>query len=157
MATTSNAKKKSESGHFREKSYLTIAIFLYIWPVKKITAISLVLLLSLQCFYKLGVITYFQLNRDYIAEVLCINKEEPIAMCYGKCFLDKNLALADTSADDATAPVGKQQIEFPIFLISANAYNFSPESISLALTCPYIKGASTKHSAVPFHPPTSLV
>lgn len=36
----------------------------------------------------------FELRRDYIAEVLCINRDEPITVCGGKCYLDLRLEQA---------------------------------------------------------------
>jgi hypothetical protein len=33
----------------------------------------------------------FELRREYIQEVLCINREKPDASCEGKCFLMKKL------------------------------------------------------------------
>jgi hypothetical protein len=110
--------------------------------------------MSLQCFYQLGVITYFHLNREYIAEVLCINKEKPITLCHGQCFLDRNLDLADElPSDEGTVPTGKQSIDFPVFLISENSYQFSHVLRSLDLNTSYFPASSTEHSSFPFHPP----
>jgi hypothetical protein len=125
--------------------------------VKKCIAIGLILIMSAQCFYKLGVITYFQLNRDYIAEVVCVNKEKPITMCYGQCFLDKSLDLADDhTTDDGTAPSGKQRIDFPVFLVIENAYTFASEANFEIAGSSYLAPLSTKHCAAPFHPPSVL-
>jgi hypothetical protein len=124
--------------------------------VKKITSIGLVLLLCLQCFYNLGVLTYFQLNRDYIAEVLCVNKEKPITMCYGQCFLEKNLDLPVDAGDADALPVSKQLIDFPIFLVSENEYVFEAESPLNFANCLYLDGYSSKHLSPPFHPPSLL-
>ncbi|MEL6558778.1 MAG: hypothetical protein AAFQ94_11380 [Bacteroidota bacterium] len=33
----------------------------------------------------------FEIRKDYIAKVLCINKEKPITQCGGKCFLKRQL------------------------------------------------------------------
>ena len=74
--------------------------------------------MSAQCVFKLSIITYFQANRDYIAEVLCINKEKKITTCYGQCFLDRHLAIADEENDDQAAPASKVQVETSIFLMS---------------------------------------
>ena len=110
--------------------------------------------MSVQCLYKLGVITYFQLHREYIAEVLCINKEEPIAMCYGQCFLQKNLVIGDNhSKEQSTAPSGNERIDFPVFLIAENNYSFYPVANLEAINCPYVPGSSLEHSRPPFHPP----
>jgi hypothetical protein len=124
--------------------------------VKKITSIALVLILSAQCFYQLGVITYFHLNNDYIAEVLCINKEKPITMCHGKCFLNKNLDVADDAGTDkGTLPAGKK-IDFPTFLVSEvdcslNTLDQQDPGYSF-----YRSGISSEHSPGPFHPPAFL-
>jgi hypothetical protein len=125
--------------------------------VKKITSIALILLMSVQCFYKLGVITYFHLNREYIADVFCVNKEKPITMCYGQCFLQKNLDLADrSSSDDGALPLGKQVVDFPVFLISENNY-FSTRALTFAPgNSHYFISSSSEHSSLPFHPPAQL-
>lgn len=82
--------------------------------------------MSLQCFYKLGVIAYFNLNQEYIAEALCTNKEEPLQTCHGQCFLKTNLNLADeSSSQGADMPPTKQQIEFPVFVVSELAFKFN--------------------------------
>lgn len=109
--------------------------------------------MSAQSFYKLGVITYFQLNREFIAEVLCINKEKPITMCEGQCFLKKNLQQAD-DVTQAPAPSGKEKVDFPTFLVSESCYTFSHHSGSAPMNTLYIDTASTEHVVAPFHPPT---
>lgn len=110
--------------------------------------------MSLQCFYQLGVLTYFQINRDYIAEVLCINKEKPITMCNGQCFLDRTLDLAaDTDADDGTPPVAKQVVDFPVFLVSDNDCPLFHQTILEPGNFRYTPGTSSAYSAAPFHPP----
>jgi hypothetical protein len=125
--------------------------------VKKVIAIGLIFVMFAQCFYKLGMITYFQLNREYVAEVLCINKEKPITMCYGKCFLENNLKLVDERAtDDVPVPPAKTQIDFPAFLIVENNYSFGSSLNFEIAESGYLSGTSSKHSDIPFHPPTLL-
>ena len=36
----------------------------------------------------------FEIRRDYIAEVLCVKKDEPITVCGGQCFLNNQLEQA---------------------------------------------------------------
>jgi hypothetical protein len=81
-------------------------------------AILFIFLLSAQCIFKLGIITFFEANRDYIADVFCINKEKEITTCYGKCFLDRNLTIADEGTDDSTPSPRKSQIESSIFTLT---------------------------------------
>lgn len=124
--------------------------------MKKITSIALVLILSAQCFYQLGVITYFHLNKDYIAEVLCINKEKPITMCHGQCFLNKNLDITDDAgADKGTLPAGKK-IDFPTFLISEIGYSLNALEQQGFGYAVYLSSISSEYSSRPFHPPTFL-
>jgi len=40
---------------------------------------------------KTGIVGIFILNQDYIAKVLCINKDKPELDCKGKCHLKKQL------------------------------------------------------------------
>jgi len=113
--------------------------------------------MSLQCFYKLGVITYFNLNREYIAEVLCINKEEPMAECHGQCFLKKNLNMNEESAADGQeVPPTRQPVEFPLFLVSEPRYQFDATSRIADPNFHYSQKESVGHPDVPFRPPTFL-
>jgi hypothetical protein len=93
------------------------------------------------------------LNRQYIADVLCINKEEPITMCYGQCFLEKNLGLQDDDTPKSTSPGGKVKVEIPIFLITENSYSFNlPPRLTRNGTGYYFKYPPADLDA-PFHPP----
>ena len=122
--------------------------------MKRIISIGLIVLMSVQCFYKLGVITYFQLNRTYITQVLCVNKEKPMTMCYGQCFLKKNLNLAeDISRQHSTTSAGKEKIELPAFLVSETAYSFQIVPYLSISNSVYYFSSSSDHSRVPFHPP----
>jgi hypothetical protein len=67
--------------------------------VKQFLAIFFLSALCLPTLYKAGLFTFYQLNRDYIADNYCVNKDRPITMCYGKCFLEKGLSIADHIPD----------------------------------------------------------
>jgi hypothetical protein len=121
--------------------------------VKKVLAIALIFLLSAQCVFKLTIITFFEVNRDYIAEVLCVNKETPITMCYGQCFLDRNLSLADDETSKDTSSTSKLRIETTVFIehstkieLTANAPKAGRISIPQSLY-----NFSALHAF--FHPP----
>jgi len=36
----------------------------------------------------------FELRQDYIAKVLCVERNKPMTVCYGRCYLNKNLGKA---------------------------------------------------------------
>lgn len=59
--------------------------------VKKLFSVILVILLGLQSFYSLAIHGFYYVNKDYIAAVLCENKDKPQVQCKGKCFLKKRL------------------------------------------------------------------
>jgi hypothetical protein len=112
----------------------------------------------MQCFYKLGVLTYFQLNRDYIAEFLCINKEKPITTCYGQCFLKKNLNLTDNpTSDEGAVPKGSQTVEFPVFLIAETDYVFSRTLLTNPSNSKYLLGSGAQHEFRQFRPPSLIL
>ncbi len=45
---------------------------------------------------------WFHANQEQIAEQYCINKEEPLLMCQGKCYLQK--VIETEVGEDAPAP-----------------------------------------------------
>lgn len=49
----------------------------------------------------------FEVRRDYIAEVLCINRDEPITVCGGTCYLDKKLGMAEEQKEQAQLDMPK--------------------------------------------------
>lgn len=125
--------------------------------MKRIASISLILLMSFQCFYKLGLISYFELNRDYIAEMLCINREKPITTCYGKCFLEKEFDLAnDEHSNNGTLPAGKQRGDLPIFLITETYHSVQEIQPTAQNNSRYLLNTSSAHYTAPFHPPALL-
>lgn len=57
---------------------------------------------------KFGVLTHFVINQDFIAKVLCINKEKPIKACNGKCYLSKQLEETDPK-EEKRLPFNKKE------------------------------------------------
>jgi hypothetical protein len=111
--------------------------------------------MSLQCFYQLGVIAYYNINREYIAEALCINKKKSMEVCHGQCFLKKNLNLtAESTSDSKDAPSTRQQVEFPLFLVSELNYQFDVASKIMDRNFQYSQEESVGHSRTPFRPPS---
>ena len=53
--------------------------------------IILVLVMLLQSSIRSVYVAYYQINQDYIASVLCINKAKPASSCNGKCYLSKKM------------------------------------------------------------------
>ncbi|WP_338395401.1 hypothetical protein [Fulvitalea axinellae] len=60
--------------------------------MKQISTISLILSLLVFTLSKQGaVLLTFNIFQQYIADNLCENRDRPMTMCYGNCFLEKEL------------------------------------------------------------------
>ena len=79
--------------------------------------IFLILLVTLQTFSKWCLILEYQVNRDFIARNLCINRvnRERVSCCQGKCYLDKKMA-RDESSQQAPGKGGQKE-ETPLQLL----------------------------------------
>ena len=84
--------------------------------INRIISSTLILALSLQCLVKLGLITYYKLNIEYIVQELCENRARPELNCEGKCYLEKQLSDADQAEEQSKERI--QKTELPVFLPS---------------------------------------
>ena len=60
-------------------------------PMKKTAIAFLVIIILIQCSMRMATVAYYQLNKKYIASVLCENKENKSMHCDGKCYLTKKI------------------------------------------------------------------
>ncbi len=60
---------------------------------------------------KLWILVDFKINQDFIAAVLCINKDKPKLNCHGKCHLSKQLKQAEKNAQKHNPPTLKEKHE----------------------------------------------
>ena len=114
--------------------------------------LSFILLLALaaQCFGQLGVLAAYRVNRDYIARVLCVNRDHPAMHCNGHCYLARQLK--DGPGPDKPA-VPAPTTELALFCSTAQQFLLPPPGrLSLAFHGP---GAAPRirPSAPVFHPP----
>lgn len=88
----------------------------------------LLLVLVSQNLLRLGVLAWYEYNRDFIAAAFCINRDRPDLHCDGKCYLQKQLQKLDCCAGEAPAsaadsPVKKQvKAESPVFLVPGSPF-----------------------------------
>ena len=71
----------------------TVAYFCIV--TRSLIAILLFVSLSYQSFVKLGVVIWYQCNKEYISTTLCENRDKPAMKCCGKCVLRQQLRKAD--------------------------------------------------------------
>lgn len=110
--------------------------------------------LGFQFLMKLGIMTYFQLNRIYITEMFCENKDQPQLNCDGQCFLAKKLQAAEEKASDKESTrTANQQVEIPLFIISTPAFVSFIDEQSLVELPTLVDHYSFLTSSTLFHPP----
>lgn len=90
-----------------------------------VAIISLILLLSYPLLLKIGIIGYWQFNRDYIARTLCDFKDIKDSPCQGKCYLMKKIKGTEApSKDDINFPLSILKITDKEGLIPVKPVNF---------------------------------
>lgn len=95
----------------------------------------------------------FNLRRDYIAEVLCIEREQPITVCGGKCYLDFKLEEAGGLEQEAPAP--NRQLEISFFRQENLKMSFHSVTFNGKKTYPLFGETSAYNAFIGdvFHPP----
>ena len=65
---------------------------------------------------KLSILIDFKINQDFISNVRCINRETPITLCKGKCYLSAQLKKVEEQKDRQTLSTSSQKTEIPCYL-----------------------------------------
>jgi hypothetical protein len=87
---------------------------------------SLVLAIWLPTFSQWGTIAYFQMNKEYIARVLCENRDNPQLHCDGKCYLAKRLKAQQDKQDKETTERVRQTSPIQLYCESHFLFDFAP-------------------------------
>jgi hypothetical protein len=121
--------------------------------IKYPVTILLILLIGLQTFSKWCVILEYQVNKDFIAKNLCINRAKPASCCAGKCYLNKKLA-TDESQQQAPGKSGqREETTLQIFLQKDLVPQPFLTEISSIHSTRYIAPATQAHLFSQFQPP----
>jgi len=104
--------------------------------LRKSVCLLLLLLIIMQSFNKLGIILAFNINQDYIAASLCVNKDKPQLHCNGRCFLAKKLRQAEQNEEKQRAENQEKanvlffcklnRLELTGSIVNSNLQNFNP-------------------------------
>lgn len=69
---------------------------------------------------------FFKINQSDIIERACINKDKPMIMCYGKCFLEKKIEQAnDTENSTPLSQKVNKPSQITLFLTDLPTINFT--------------------------------
>jgi len=122
--------------------------------MSRFTALLLAGIICCQAFYNVGVLSYWAVNRTYIAANLCENVKRPEMHCNGKCYLKKKLAADAGATNGLQLPTLKRGLD----LAECPARIISPDLIPVRLETPsdLPSGDSYCTTGFPyavFHPP----
>ncbi|WP_222538417.1 hypothetical protein [Pedobacter polysacchareus] len=123
--------------------------------LKRFTAIILLMTLLLAQFSRVFVYAGFELNQQYIATVLCENKDKPAMHCNGKCYLAKKLKQAEEKEKKQERDAQKKNAQ-DVFFVKAIDLPVLP----LCLKTPEFPGEFSfdlpeSNNEIP-HPPPSI-
>ncbi len=124
--------------------------------MKRIPLCILILLVAVQSFSKWLILLDYRMHQDYVAQVLCENREKPQLLCKGQCQLRKKLAAenADASAHESTPK--KVQFAEVLFVTATDLVQAAPVVTTdrLHVNRYQLRKYDTPPTAV-FHPPLS--
>jgi len=95
----------------------------------------------------------YELRKDYISEVLCINRDIPESNCQGKCYLKKQLAQADGTTDTQNS-VNQERLILSFFKENQATYaldSFIPSRLTHQINS--IQGIPQNFIQDIYHPP----
>lgn len=117
--------------------------------------ILLIITVAIQTFSKWMVIAAFEINKDYIAKNLCINRAKPSNCCKGKCFLKKKLD-GDEDSPQSSGKILHLDSQLQLFLHKIVPIALAPPLLKLHYNSFYLAGKSQEFSPSFFEPPQEL-
>ena len=79
--------------------------------LKKLFSIFLAIVILSQVFVNVGIGVYYHLNKAYITQKLCENKNNPDIHCNGHCYLTKQLKKAEEGEQKQAQKILKEKEE----------------------------------------------
>ena len=106
--------------------------------MKKAISIVLVFLLIFSNLSRIWILIDYTVNQDFIAKVLCINKNKPELQCNGKCHLANQIKQQEEKENQGTASESKTKTEI-IFIqnLSVEVPNSTIVSVTSNTLNPY--------------------
>lgn len=126
--------------------------------MRRVVVILLLGCLTFHSLMKVGIAAWYEINKEYVSTVLCINKNKPELKCNGKCYLTKQLKKADTPQSDTekNLPGNSKKSEHVEYLLSGNL-KYSIMNIAVLSSSHYTHYVSpVGYSPINeiFHPPS---
>ena len=128
--------------------------------VKQLLAIALLVSISYQFVAKMGVIAWYEINKEYVAAELCENKDKPQLQCNGKCYLKKQIdKVEDNGGEDSKNLSSKnKKTELAEYVLTMpELCNFYVAKEAATFYDKYTSPRGAQYITSIFHPPQSLV
>ena len=121
--------------------------------LKKILVFFLTVSILSQALVNVSIVAYYHINKQYITEKLCINKNKPSVGCNGHCYLSKQLKKAEEGERKQLNILKEKDEILPLQHTTIVAFNSNAlEVVSLPL--PYIHKVNTHAAISLLKPPT---
>lgn len=121
--------------------------------MKRVFLISLLALILLHSFGKVFIVLDYQLQKEYIIEFLCINRDKPELQCEGKCHLKKELKKSEQSDKQENEKARKQQLPVTLYCQALFRLPAHDASHTVSPATPYRIGHPLNTAFAVFHPP----
>lgn len=123
--------------------------------MQKLFAILLICSLGFHSLAKLGIVAWYEINKDYVADVLCINKDKPELNCKGKCYLKKQLNKTDEQQNSQDGKVVDTKIEIAEYVPASIKYDVQEYYTvsNQSFSAHYQDDSSQDFTRDIFHPP----
>ena len=124
--------------------------------MKSVLLVGLAFVVFFTSMARTVVVADFLLNEEYIAKVLCVNKDKPAMKCNGKCHLAKQLQKQDNT-ENSNKNIPVREVKEITGIVSQNV-NWLPElhqTIVLNFAVQTVQ-VSKFHASIS-HPPCSII
>jgi hypothetical protein len=125
--------------------------------LKYTITILLMVTIAIQTFSKWIAILEYEINKDYIALNLCVNKAKPSSRCKGKCFLQKKLTADEDQQQSTGKSVHHEDVQVEFFLHKLIQIDFQLPALITQHNFFYLNGKSQEFTPSFFQPPQYLL
>ncbi|WP_052598179.1 hypothetical protein [Aureispira sp. CCB-QB1] len=89
--------------------------------MRQLLALLFIIIIGVQTVHQGLIYTYFTLNKDYIIQHLCENRNTPVLECNGKCHLKEVLSIAqkENHTDQQHPMPNLEELKVPVLFFQA--------------------------------------
>lgn len=107
--------------------------------MKKVLVLFLLFIFTIQATKSFWIILSFYLNREYIAENICINRFDKIPICKGICYLDNQLSKEQKETQKSLLKIEKESFFVLSIFNSKEISRFIPTETKKIIDCQTVK------------------